>query len=150
MIGKLPVLGFALVTAMSGTALAHEPHASHDRQGGYGNYRGGYAASAPVDLRHADLNRNGYVTLQEALASGRQVFRRQDRDDNRALTQRELRHPALRHDDRNDDGRVSMREYQRAVRQQFARLDANRDGYLSHRELGGGRPRVTRSAGWRR
>jgi hypothetical protein len=150
MIGKIPVLGFALVTAMSGTALAHEPHASHDRQGGYGSYRGGYAAPAAVDLRRADLNRNGFVTMQEALASGRRLFRRQDRDDNWALTRRELRRPWLRHGDRNDDGRVSMREYQRAVRQQFARLDANRDGYLSRRELGGGRPRATRSASWRR
>ena len=152
MIGKLSVLGFSLVTAIASPALAHDHHDSgrdrHGRADHRGDYRGDYrAAPAEVDLRHADLNRDGYVTMQEALDSGRQVFRRQDRNNDWTLTRHELGRPALRNDDRNNDGRVSMREYQGRVRAQFARLDINRDGYLGRRELGYG-PRGTRPAGW--
>jgi hypothetical protein len=149
MIGKLSVLGFSLVTAIASPALAHDSHDSRGDRHGRGDHRGDYrAASAEVDLRYADLNRDGYVTMHEALDSGRQAFRRQDRNNDWTLTRREVGHPALRHD-RNNDGRVSMREYQRRVRAQFARMDINRDGYLGRRELGYQGPRDTRPAGWR-
>jgi hypothetical protein len=149
MIGKLSVLGFSLATAIASPALAHDQHDSGRDRHGRGDHRGDYrAASAEVDLRHADLNRDGYVTMHEALDSGRQAFRRQDRNNDWTLTRHEVGRPALRHD-RNSDGRVSMREYQRRVRAQFARMDINRDGYLGRRELGYPGPRDTRPAGWR-
>src|SRR5690606_13520257 len=95
MIGKLSVLGFSLVTAWSGSAFAHEgrgsPHPAHGRHapaahGGYGptpvghdgrwRNRGrgheAYSARASLDLRYADLDRNGWVSMGEALDSGRQ------------------------------------------------------------------------------
>lgn len=148
MIGKLSALGFSLVTAIATPALAHDQHDSRGDRHGRGDHRGDYRAASPeVDLRHADLNRDGYVTMNEALDSGRQVFRRQDRNNDWTLTRHEVGRPALRHD-RNNDGRVSMREYQRRVRAQFARMDVNRDGYLGRRELGYGPPRGARSAGW--
>ena len=149
MIGKLSVLGFSLATAIASPALAHDEHDSwRDRQSSRGDHRGDYrAAPAEIDLRYADRNRDGYVTMQEALDSGRQVFRRQDRNNDWTLTRHEVGGPVLRHDDRNNDGRVSMREYQHRLRTQFARLDVNRDGYLAPRELGYG-PRGTRPAGW--
>jgi hypothetical protein len=157
MIGKLSVLGFSLVTAIASPALAHGPHESRQQhhQGSRNDdgrdYGGSYGpASREVDLRRADHNRDGWVTLQEALDSGRQVFRQQDRDRNSVLTRYELNRPALRQDDRNNDGRVSMREYQRSVRAHFASLDSNRDGYLGSRELGVAQPRGMRPAGWRR
>lgn len=151
MIGKLPVLGFALVTAISGQALAHDSHDSHGSYGSRGSswqHRPSAAAPAPtpVDLRYADLNRDGRVTMQEALASGRQTFHRQDRDNNDVITRREAG-PSFGRRDVNNDGRVSMREYQRAVRAQFARLDTNRDGQLGRYELGY-RTGPSRPAGW--
>jgi hypothetical protein len=178
---KLPALGFALVTALTGTALAHEPHhapgapgyrpAGHGHTGhshtgrgpagygqggaGYGGgrggpyaTRGGYGTTAAVDLRHADLNRDGWVSLDEALDSGRQVFHRVDRDNDRLLSRREVSHSELAQEDRNRDGRLSMREHQRAVRSQFASYDRNRDGYLARHELGLQGSRGQRSAGW--
>jgi hypothetical protein len=169
MIGKLPLLGFSLATAVSSTALAHEncdrshDHASPTSYGSPAGYGGpGHGAygrpPAPpayvesqrteVDLRYADLNRDGWVTMQEALDSGRQMFRRNDRDNDRVLTRYELGRPSLRHDDRNNDGRVSMYEYQGAVRARFASLDTNRDGVLARYELGLEPRRATRSAGW--
>jgi hypothetical protein len=169
MMFKLPVLGFALVTALSGTALAHEPHhdsgaptgyrpAAHapENHGAYGrgDYgrggpRGGYAQSASVDLRYSDLNRDGYVSLQEALDSGRQVFHRNDRNNDRVLSRREVSHPSIAREDRNRDGRLSMREHQRAIRADFASHDRNRDGYLARYELGWqGQRGGQRSAGW--
>jgi hypothetical protein len=154
MIGKLSVLGFSLVSAIASPALAHDQHGSGRGRGDdHGSYRGDYRndyrnVSAEVDLRRADLDNNGLVSMHEALASGRQVFRRQDRNNDWALSRREVSGSSLRHGDRNDDGRVSMREYQRAVRTQFASLDFNRDGYLSRRELGFRGQRGTRPAGW--
>ncbi len=187
MIHKLPLLGFVLVTASAGTALASDPHRSHDapnryqpaaygaagcdtaRHTGNGNTgygpvgygtrspqgysvppvaRGGYVGSIAVDMRYADLDRNGWVSLPEALASARQVFDRSDRDRNRQLTRREVNAVALAHDDRNDDGRVTWPEHQRAVRAQFASYDRNRDGYLGRIELGLATPPTSRSAGW--
>lgn len=174
MIGKLPVLGFALVTAVSSQALAREPHpsqrgpAAYGSYGGPGNYggyggrgdhggRGGYdgrdgrgswRAQTDVDLRYADLNRDGWVTMQEALDSGRQVFHRKDRNNDRVLTRREVGRPGVRQEDRNDDGRVTMHEHQRNLRAQFARLDTNRDGFLARYELGLEPPRPNRPVGW--
>lgn len=168
MIGKLSVLGFSLVTALSGSALAHEPYetsrgpshrhagpgpAGYGRPGpagygapGYSNVD--YSSRVQVDLRYADLNRDGWVTMQEALDSGRQVFRRTDRNNDRVLSRWEMGGPQARRGDRNQDGRVTMHEYQRNVRARFASLDTNRDGYLARHELGLEPQRGSRSAGW--
>src|SRR5690606_18257842 len=94
------------------------------------------SARASLDLRYADLDRNSWVSMEEALDSGRQVFRRNDRNNDRVLTRYEVGWRGVRHDDGNNDGRVSMREHQRSVRTQFASLDTNRDGYLARYELG--------------
>jgi hypothetical protein len=164
MIGKLPVLGFALVASVSSTALAHEDcdkshgHGSGASHGSYRHspgpapspvdYRHGYAGRAEVDLRYADLNRDGWVTMQEALDSGRQSFRYNDRDNDRVLTRREMGRVGVRRGDRDVDGRVTMYEYQRSVRARFASLDTNRDGVLARYELGLEPQRSWRSAGW--
>jgi hypothetical protein len=168
MMSKLPVIGFALVTALTGTALAHEPNHNYGGPAGYhpaahgpaghGEYGrgghgrngpgGGYAQSASVDLRYADLNRDGYVSLQEALDSGRQVFHRNDRNNDRVLSRHEVSYGTVAQDDQDRDGRLSMREHQQAVRAEFASHDRNRDGYLARYELGTGGQRGPRSAGW--
>lgn len=163
MFRKLPVLGFALVTAISGTALAHDargPHAhgpgvhdpsvhGHGGPARHDGYRGRGAGVVAVDLRYSDLNRDGWVTMREALDSARSVFHRQDRDNNRVLSRREVGYGGVDRGDRNNDGRVSLPEYQRAVRAFFQRLDTNRDGVLARHEIAYG-PRGSRSAGWRR
>jgi hypothetical protein len=186
MIGKLSVLGFSLVTALSGSALARDCDTNHAPAGpgygapagygyptpagygyptpagyGHGNRdgygRGGHSAPAPhvdwsaraaADLRYSDLNRDGYVSLQEALDHGRHEFQRNDRDRNRVLTRHEVDRPDLYRGDWNRDGRVTIREYQNTVRTQFARFDQNRDGFLARYELGGEPARPQRSAGW--
>jgi hypothetical protein len=194
MIGKLPVLGFSLVTALSGSALArdcdndHTPAGygygapagygygvpagygygtpagyghggghGHDNGYGHGGYRApvpappthvDWSARAAADLRYSDLNRDGIVSLQEALDHGRYEFQRNDRDRNRVLTRHEVERPDLYRSDWNRDGRVTIREYQDAVRTQFARFDRNRDGFLARYELGGEPERPQRSAGW--
>jgi hypothetical protein len=176
MIAKLPVLGFALVTAVSGTALAREPCHSPQAPVGYGHEYGrggpaGYGApgygppgygpppaavgysvdfpgGAAIDLRFADLNRDGWVSMHEAMEQGRIEFIRSDRDRNRVLTRHEVRRPGFHRRDRNDDGVVTMFEYEDAVRGRFARLDVDRDGFLARYELGLEPRRGERSAGW--
>jgi hypothetical protein len=174
MIAKLPVLGFALVTAVSGSALAHEgcetpAHASWGNHShaqptyagpayrgpahnapAYGNRNRGYTA----ELQRSDRNRDGRVSIGEALDYGRVDFQRTDRDNNRVLTGYEYRQRGeFASEDLNRDGRVTYREHQRGVRAEFVRLDRNGDGYLMAYEIDGrGRrqPDWNRSAGWRR
>jgi hypothetical protein len=104
------------------------PHASGYRSDGR-------AANELSELRHADLNRDGWVTLAEAMQYGRRDFRVNDRDQNRVLTAREVSWRELGQDDRNRDGRVSYGEYQQAIRRSFNRFDTNRDGVLARYEL---------------
>jgi hypothetical protein len=164
MITKLPVLGFTLITALSAPALAqaheecggkaHAP-ASHGGPRGAGPAQWGQRdsgrRSAPRDivLTNSDINRDGWVTLDEALSHGRSAFRRSDRDNNQVLSRREMERSEISSHDRDRDGRMSFREHQWAVREHFSRLDRNRDGYLARYELDGrsGSPPV-RSAGW--
>jgi hypothetical protein len=171
MITKPAVFGFALVSAISAQAAAHEPQ----RPGAHGstyssehrapNYprevrRAGpsYPAHAERhdvgyagDFRRADYDHDGWVTPAEARAHSRAVFERVDLDRNRVLGRRELRQAGnqFQRQDRDRDGRVSYREYEVVARHQFTSLDRNRDGLLSARERGVPGP-VPRHVGWRR
>ncbi|HEU4581447.1 MAG TPA: hypothetical protein VFS67_24485 [Polyangiaceae bacterium] len=176
MIAKIPsLLSAALVTAMAGQAAAHDddgcqdgarapapapavytpvgyPAAAHDhsppgyrgREYGARAYRGGGDVE---DLRRSDLNRDGVVTLAEALQEGRHEFVNSDRDRNRVLTRREVSWGNFAHDDRDRNGIVSYGEHQESIRRAFYRFDTNRDGVLARYELG---PAGPRGAGWRR
>ena len=170
MIAKLPILGFTLVTALAGQAVAHDhPHQPTTHRGpppvqpsyanpsgypdrGYPDHRAdgrngaGYRADAS-ELRQSDLNRDGWVTLEEAMRHGRRDFRRTDRDQNRVLSRWEVSNRDLAYEDRDGNGRISYAEYQGAIRRTFARFDANRDGRLANYELNG--PSGRRPAGWR-
>jgi hypothetical protein len=165
MIPKLPLLGVALVTALAGQASAHEgcpdgaakhaPHAGAHPAPAYATpvgYRGdGYRAPATHrddarELRQSDLNRDGWVTMAEAMRHARRDFRQEDRDRNRVLTWREASQRDLAQDDRDRNGRISRDEREAAIRRSFARFDRNRDGVLARYELS---PRDgSRSAGW--
>jgi hypothetical protein len=113
MIAKLPILGFTLVTALAGQAVAnencdHPPQPSTYRapavQPGYATPVGYHAQRADgrhsagtagyradlSELRQSDLNRDGWVTLDEALRHGRRDFLRSDRDQNRVLSRWEV------------------------------------------------------------
>jgi hypothetical protein len=172
MIAKLSVLGFSLATAFSGQALAHDdctdgskapatyrapagyraPQAPQRHEARYDGARhDGGRRNDPrgdiVDLRQSDLNRDGWVTMDEALQHGRQDFRRTDRDRNRVLTSYELPRRELAQEDQDRNGRISYREHQAAVRWDFARYDANHDGVLARYEL---TAPYARSATWRR
>jgi len=172
MIAKLSVLGFSLATALSGTALANDDctdgsrgPATHRAPAGYrgpqtpqrhevrydgarhGDGRRDDVRVDIVDLRQSDLNRDGRVTMAEALRHGRHDFRRTDRDGNRVLTRYELPRRELVHDDRDRNGRITYQEHQDAVRWDFARYDANRDGVLARYELN---TSYATRAGWRR
>ena len=171
MILKLPILGVALVTALAaGQAAAHEgcpdgtakhapaaaprPAPAYATPVGYGasGYRApaGYRGEVPHDdlreLRQSDINRDGRVTLDEALRHARREFRQDDRDRNRVLTWREVSQRDLAQEDRNRNGRISREEREAALRRSFWRLDRNRDGVLARHELNG--RDGARSAGW--
>jgi hypothetical protein len=150
MIAKFIPVSVALITAVAGSAAAHD-----STPVGYpgGRHRADVPpARAPVsvdaryELRRSDLNRDGRVTLAEALQQGRRDFRYSDRDQNRALTPREVSWGDVAREDRDRNGWVSYREYQDAIRHSFYRLDTNRDGVLASYELRQG----PRSGAWRR
>jgi hypothetical protein len=172
MIAKFFPVSVALVTAIAGSAGAHETgydNRAGDHAGRYGAGQGaaypspaqpGYRADAPSyradarrvdernELRHSDLNRDGWVTLAEALQQGRRGFRYSDRDQNHALSPREVSWGDVAREDRDRDGSISYGEYQDAIRRSFARFDTNRDGVLARYELR--QPMAAPSAGWRR
>jgi len=177
MFAKISVLGFGLVTALAGQAAAHEhgdsppaayrapaasapvytpmgnpdgyrhnyPPAADDRTGYHAD---GRAAGELNELRRSDLNRDGWVTLAEAMQYGRRDFRRNDRDQNRMLTRREVAWSDLARDDRDRNGGISYGEHQDAIRRSFYQFDTNRDGLLASYELR--QSRGPRSATWRR
>jgi hypothetical protein len=150
MIAKFIPVSVALVTAIAGSAAAHDstpvgyPGARHPAE--YPPARPPISADARNELRHSDLNRDGWVTLAEALQQGRRDFRYSDRDQNRALTRREVSWGDVAREDRDRNGWISYGEYQDAIRRSFFRLDTNRDGVLASYEL----RRGPRPDGWRR
>lgn len=176
MIAKIPsLLSAAVVTAMAGQAAAHDGDGCRDGDRAPTTYSSpaptvytpvGYPAGAPgyspagppgareyrggaelQDLRRSDLNRDGVVTLAEALQEGRFEFRNSDHDRNRVLTHREVSWNEFAQDDRDRNGVVSYGEHQDAIRRAFYRFDTNRDGMLARYEL---RQPGARGAGWRR
>ena len=173
MIAKFFPLSIALVSAVAGSAAAHDADGceSGDRTPATyqapapvyatpAGYRAGPRAEYPAppdarqvdarnELRHSDLNRDGRVTLAEALQQGRRDFRYSDRDQNRALTPREVSWGDVAREDRDRNGWISYGEYQDAIRRSFSRLDTNRDGVLASYELRQ-QPMGQRPAGWRR
>ena len=169
MIAKFIPASVALIMAIAGSAAAHDPgydnragHPAGHRadyppgpaaQPGYGDNAPGYRAEARraeerEELRHSDLNRDGRVTLAEALQQGRRTFRYSDRDQNRALSPREVSWTEVAREDRDRNGWLSYGEYQDAIRRSFYRFDTNRDGVLARYELR--QPNAPHAAGWRR
>lgn len=158
---KLTIVAFSLVTALSGTALAHD--GNHDyRAEDYraDNYRADrersvrheppvryyaapFAPASPfniAELRMSDMNRDGCVTLREAMRAGRADFARADANRDGVLERRELSRDGFVQDDSNRDGVVSFAEYQDGVRRSFEARDNNRNGVLERRELWLGSP----------
>jgi hypothetical protein len=140
---KLTIAAFSLVSALSGTALAHDGNYRADQMRGIRHEQPVryYAAPTPAspfnvsDLRTSDANHDGSVTLREAMRAGREDFARSDVNRDGVLSPRELSRAGFAQDDRNRDGVVSLAEYQSDVRRSFQMRDANRDGVLEYREL---------------
>src|SRR4051812_1023927 len=176
MIAKISsLLSAAIVTAVAGQAAAHDGDGCRDGDRapttysapaptvytpvGYPAGAHGYPPAGPPgargyrggtelnDLRRSDRNRDGVVTLAEALQEGRSEFRSSDRDRNRVLTHREVSWSEFAQDDRDRNGVVSYGEHQDSIRRAFYRFDTNRDGVLARYELG--QPGA-RGAGWHR
>ena len=115
-----------------------------------------YAPATPVvlgdaqlELRQADYDFDGGVTLREAHSFGWAQFSHEDTNRDGVLTRWELR-------GLNDtfargaraDGVVTFAEYDGNLQRQFYRLDYNRDGFLSRRELGIATPPPSTGVTW--
>jgi Ca2+-binding EF-hand superfamily protein len=108
------------------------------------------AADPRLELRRADLNRDGRVTFEEADEQARCDFVSADRNRDQLLSRREFRDGdrAFYFEDTDRDGRLTYYEHEAAARARFIQLDDNRDGLLAGPELGWApRPRQY-SPGW--
>ncbi|HVZ33981.1 MAG TPA: hypothetical protein VG963_16255 [Polyangiaceae bacterium] len=141
---KLTIAAFSLVTALSGTALAHDGNYRADQVRSVRHEQPVRVYAAPVtaaspfnvnDLRMSDANHDGNVTLREAMRAGRADFARSDVNRDGVLSPRELSRAGFVQADQNRDGVVSLAEYQSDVRRSFQMRDANRDGMVDYREL---------------
>jgi Ca2+-binding EF-hand superfamily protein len=121
---KIPLLfGFALTTALSGLALAHPCGGPDGRRGG--------------GFGRADLNNDGKVTLDEAIAHGKQRFQEMDKNKDGAVTKDELpgRGRFFDQADANKDGKVTYAEHEAMLKKRFADRDTNKDGVLTGDEI---------------
>jgi hypothetical protein len=114
---KSLLIGFSLVTALSGLAFAH----------------GGGAK------RHMDQNQDGKVTLDEALAGAKARFTKVDANKDGAITKDETQgrfQHMINKKDANKDGKITLAEMETGVRTWFQAADANQDKVLAGDELG--------------
>jgi len=114
---KSLLIGFSLVTALSGIAFAH---------GGGGK-------------RNMDANQDGKVTLDEALAGAKTRFAKVDANKDGSITKDEVKGRFERMIDKKDtnkDGKITLAEMETGVRTWFQAADANKDSVLSGDELG--------------
>jgi hypothetical protein len=113
---KSLLIGFSLVTALSGMAFAH---------GGGG--------------KKMDQNQDGKVTLDEALAGAKARFAKVDANKDGAITKDEAKgrfQRRLEKKDSNGDGKLTLVEMETGVRSWFQSADKNKDAVLSGDELG--------------
>jgi len=124
-IGLFAVSG---VLALSAVAVAGESGACE----GHGGPRGG-----GFGMR-ADANKDGKVTLAEALAAGKERFTKKDANKDGAISKDEVKgRGAWLFDkaDANKDGKVTQAESETLVKEGFTRFDANKDGTLTQDEM---------------
>ncbi|MGC4087214.1 MAG: hypothetical protein QM756_04780 [Polyangiaceae bacterium] len=124
------LLGFVGLTVVSAAAFAGEPGAQGAKHGPRGEHKGG--------MMRADANKDGKVTLAEALAAGNERFAKKDANKDGAITKDEVKGRAARlleRADANKDGKVTRAEGEALVRDGFTRFDKNKDGAITKDEL---------------
>ena len=125
------LLGFAGLTALSAIAFADEARTHGGEHGARGEHKGGM-------MIHADANKDGKVTLAEALAAGKERFDKKDANKDGAITKDEVKDRGkrmLERADANKDGKVTRAEGETLVREIFTRFDKNKDGAITKDEL---------------
>ncbi|HEU4582997.1 MAG TPA: hypothetical protein VFS67_32280 [Polyangiaceae bacterium] len=164
MFNPIAALGVGLITAVAAVPAAAHDGCDPARPSSYpGSYPPAptyapppYAPATPVvmgsaqvELRQADYNLDGGVTLREAQSFGWAQFSRADTNRDGVLTRWELRglnDPFARGS--RADGVVTFAEYDGNLQRQFYRLDDNRDGFLTRRELGVAAPAPATGVTW--
>lgn len=115
------IVGFSVVSLVAGLAFAG---------GGHG--------------KKIDTNKDGKVSLDEAVNGAKERFAKKDQDKNGALTANEIQGRGQRRfemADANKDGRVTLAELETQVRAWFQKHDTNKDGVLTRDEFGRGKHR---------
>jgi hypothetical protein len=113
------IVGFSVATLVSGFALAHGG-------GGHGG------------KRHMDTNKDGKITLDEALAGAKTRFAKVDANKDGSITKDEAKGPfahKLEKKDTNKDGKLTLAEMEAGVRTWFQTADKNKDSVLTGDEM---------------
>jgi hypothetical protein len=123
------VVGIASLMALSGVALAEGDAKCND---------GGHGRGAMFD---ADANKDGKITLAEAVAAGTRHFDGKDANKDGVISGDEVKgrgERLFKRADANNDGKVTRAEGEALVRAVFTRKDANKDGVLTQDEMAHG------------
>jgi hypothetical protein len=121
--------GFVGLSALSAVAFAEAN--GQCEHGGKGEGRG-------FGMMHADANKDGKVTIDEALTAGKARFAAKDANKDGVLTKDELGGRGewlFERADANKDGKLTAAESEAFVRAGFTRFDANKDGVLTADEM---------------
>jgi len=114
--------------------------------GGFGRGRGGLLGGM---LRSADANKDGIITLDEALAAGEKEFARLDRNRDGGVdkadgdaTRKEMTDYGVKrfihHYGADKDGKVTREQFNKKAAERFAMMDLDNDGKITRQEMPGG------------
>jgi hypothetical protein len=83
-----------------------------------------------------DQNKDGKLTLDEAIAGAKARFAKADANNDGAISKDESKGPRMLKKDTNSDGKITLAEMEAGVRTWFQNSDKNKDSVLSGDELG--------------
>ena len=140
----LALAGLLAATGSSVYALADDGVGASAKAIKVAHWRGG--GHGKGWLKRADADKDGAITLDEAIAARAKRFERFDADKNGVVSEQEVQQAVAerveriskriqRRFDQNRDGKITREEYDRFAKERFGWMDLNDDGKIEQDEM---------------